>query len=332
MADVTYALGDIHGRKDLLDRAENILYLVSKKIPSNNPCVRLIGDYVDIGPDSKKVMDTIISSSLADMPMFSMLGNHELWLSRVVSMALMNNPDCCSWLNNDTLKTIQSYGIDINQIPNDRNEQMKILTKFARAVPESHIEYIKKHMSSLSIDDNIIYAHAGIDKNKDINNQHIDVLTSGIDQKGGFPDCGYNGDMPVVMGHLVKKTPFISRNGKIIDLDTNAVGTGILTCGIFTDGTLGGLLAITPKDGIDFVPVIVDDETIPLNFIRVVINWWKDVLLSCKEPPILIFNNEKREDLFRNLIGLNKYKRGKNPSIYKKSGYEIMPIMSISKK
>jgi len=330
MSDVVYALGDIHGRLDLLERAENVLSIVSKKIPANQPSVKLMGDFIDHGPDSKGVLDKILSSSLAGMPMECMLGNHDMWLSRVVSMIRSNNTSCVAWLNESTLATIRSYGINVDSVPKSQDEKIKLLIKFARNVPEEHLIYIKDHTSVLSVDAGTIFVHAGIDKRYDLNNQNIDICINGPNNPGGFPESGWDDDMPVVMGHLVKSSPFISRNLKIIDLDTDAWETGILTCGIISNGKIAGFLAITPKSGIDFTPVIHDDVSIPLSLFKYTAKWWKDVFASCKDIPVLVFSDPKRKEYFCQLTGLVRFKSSPNIGAYKKEGYRIMLPISTS--
>lgn len=333
MSDVVYGLGDIHGRLDLLERAESRIAIAKTKIPANQPSVRLMGDCVDEGPNSSGVLDKVITSQLAGLPMQTMLGNHDIWLVRVINMIKSNNNACFSWLNDSTLQTIRSYGISVESVPRNDMDKMKLLLKFARAVPEEHLQYIQNYMSPLSIDAGCIFVHAGLDKRRSINHQSIDVCVNGPENPGGFPESGWNEEMPVVQGHLVKPSPFVSRNLKIIDIDTNAVETGILTCGIFTNGKVAGFMAITPKSGLDIIPVIEDDESIPLPYFRLVSKWWKDVFLALKETPVLIFNNPERLAIFCKLTGIQKYKTANNVNSFKtRKEFLIMPPISLSKK
>ena len=74
-----YAIGDIHGRLDLLDE---VLARIDADIASNftPQAIRVfLGDYIDRGPDSKRVLDRLISSR-AVQPTICLMGNHEAYL------------------------------------------------------------------------------------------------------------------------------------------------------------------------------------------------------------------------------------------------------------
>ena len=74
-----YAIGDIHGRLDLLNE---ILARVDADIamhPAPNTIRVFLGDYIDRGPDSKCVLDRLISYRVAQ-PTVCLMGNHEAYL------------------------------------------------------------------------------------------------------------------------------------------------------------------------------------------------------------------------------------------------------------
>lgn len=332
-SDVVYVLGDIHGRLDLLLKAEGLISILKTRIPSNSPSVRLIGDYVDHGPDSKGVMDRIIGSQLAGLPMISMLGNHDIWLSRVVHKIRANDP-VHAWIDESTLATVRSYGVRVDSYPHMPEEEQAIMTRFARRVPQEHLDYIRDYMSPLSIDAGAIFVHAGLNPKVGLNRQDMDVCISGPDIRGGFPESGWDGGengLPVIMGHLVQSVPLVSRNLKIACIDTGAHESGILTCGIISSGKISGFLSVVQKGGLDFVPVVVDNPKIPHQFWKLVARWWQDVFRASKEPPVLVFADEKRKQAFASMTKLENYREASNPvSFTKKGGFRKMPPILVS--
>ena len=74
-----YAVGDIHGRLDLLDE---VLARVDADVavhPASNAIRVFLGDYIDRGPDSKGVLDRLISYRMTQ-PTVCLMGNHEAFL------------------------------------------------------------------------------------------------------------------------------------------------------------------------------------------------------------------------------------------------------------
>ncbi len=82
-----YAVGDIHGRADLLKAllfqidAEQMLY------PSKRSIVVFLGDYIDRGPSSRDVIDLLLEYERTKEAIF-FKGNHETFVDRV-----LNDPD-----------------------------------------------------------------------------------------------------------------------------------------------------------------------------------------------------------------------------------------------
>ena len=74
-----YAIGDIHGRLDLLQVLSNKLRNDLRDHPSENAIVVLLGDYIDRGPDSAGVIDWFLAAGLP-APAIALRGNHEATL------------------------------------------------------------------------------------------------------------------------------------------------------------------------------------------------------------------------------------------------------------
>lgn len=96
------AIGDIHGCFDALkDLIEH------KIILTRNDKLILLGDYIDRGNQSKKVVDYIINLIEKSFDIVPLMGNHESMLLD----AMLNENDLPKWIQNGGNETIQSFGI-----------------------------------------------------------------------------------------------------------------------------------------------------------------------------------------------------------------------------
>src|SRR5664279_4247700 len=75
-----YAIGDIHGRADLLDRVLNRIDADLAKNPISLGIEVFLGDYVDRGPDSRQVFDRLVARNRTHRMVF-LKGNHETYLA-----------------------------------------------------------------------------------------------------------------------------------------------------------------------------------------------------------------------------------------------------------
>ena len=73
MSDPLYVIPDIHGHAEKLDHA---LSLIHREAGPKAPIV-FLGDYVDRGPDSRGVIQTLINGLDAGNPWIILRGNHE---------------------------------------------------------------------------------------------------------------------------------------------------------------------------------------------------------------------------------------------------------------
>ena len=76
-----YAVGDIHGRVDLLSELHRLISEdASHLTPGTDKLVVYVGDYVDRGMESRQVVDLLLERPLPDFSAIYLLGNHDAWL------------------------------------------------------------------------------------------------------------------------------------------------------------------------------------------------------------------------------------------------------------
>ena len=118
-----FAVGDIHGCKDLLDNIHQKIIKASKD-KKGEKLIIYIGDYIDRGPDIKGTIQTLIDFNPANFKKIFLLGNHEQMLLEFISEN-KNNP--FEWIYNGGSETLESYGIDLSEhIDNDMDLKIEI--------------------------------------------------------------------------------------------------------------------------------------------------------------------------------------------------------------
>ena len=132
-----YAIGDIHGYADQLERA---LSLIDADGGSDAPLV-FLGDLVDRGPDSRGVIERVKRGQDEGRDWTCVLGNHDRMFLRFVTEGIMHDDHIASgksWLHPALggPMTLASYGITADAPP--------VLTQEARGVPETLESFVHK--------------------------------------------------------------------------------------------------------------------------------------------------------------------------------------------
>lgn len=83
-----YTIGDIHGRLDLLNEVLARVAADMDLYPVPNSICVFLGDYIDRGPDSKRVLDRLINYSMAQ----SIIA----WPSRPSALWEITRPFCAN--------------------------------------------------------------------------------------------------------------------------------------------------------------------------------------------------------------------------------------------
>lgn len=233
-SSLTYAIGDLHGRHDLLMACMNA---IAAYAPGTAMKAIFLGDYVDRGPDSNKVIESLIGLSAA--PNITILkGNHEDLMVRAFKDR--DNVDIENWLMNGAIETLESYGWE-------RWNPM-----FDGYVPQAHIDFLDG-LPTVAEDDLRIFVHAGLIPGVPVDqHDHHDVLWIRQAFLRGKP-----GDFPkyVVHGHThthsQKKTSIPEVLEHRCNLDTGGYHTNVMAIAVFDDKQAAP---------IDIIDVIVEDK------------------------------------------------------------------------
>ena len=213
-----YAIGDVHGRADLLAemfaRIDDSLadFSAAKAIHI------FLGDYVDRGPQSRQVLDLLIARR-RQYNAVCLKGNHEGYL-----VEFLKNPAVLDeWRRYGGLDTLLSYGFAPSLKP-DWSESRALSSGLNRDLPESHHLFLNSLALSFTCGD-FFFVHAGARPGIPLARQSKEDLLSIRDDfllhEGAYEKVVVHGHTPVVR-------PDIRANR--INIDTGAYATGRLTC------------------------------------------------------------------------------------------------------
>ena len=211
-----YAVGDIHGRADLLSEITARIDDDIRRRPIAHAVEVYLGDYIDRGPRSKTVLD-LLAVRLVANDAVCLRGNHE-----AVMEGFLQDPAILPyWLQLGGMQTLASYGIELH----DGTEAASAVhRRFVDALPRAH-ELVMQCMRYQFICGDFLFVHAGIRPNIPIEHQDINDLIWIRDE---FLDSPQKHERFVVHGHTPVPHPDIRHNR--INIDTCAWKTGTLTC------------------------------------------------------------------------------------------------------
>lgn len=212
-----YALGDIHGRADLLKKMFTVIDADIARSPIRRPIEVFLGDYIDRGPDSAHTLDLLIERSLHRETVF-LKGNHEAYFLEV----LRDPAKVEDWRQFGGLQTLMSYGIQPTLNP-DATEQADLINALTKVISDDHLSFLRGLKPSFVCGD-FFFVHAGVRPGVPLNEQtEGDMLWI----RNEFLDSDENFGKFIVHGHTPVRAPDIRPNR--INIDTGAYATGNLT-------------------------------------------------------------------------------------------------------
>ncbi|MCK0096080.1 metallophosphoesterase [Yoonia sp. F2084L] len=229
-----YAIGDVHGQKDMLDHA---LALITADGGVDAKIV-FVGDYTDRGPDSRAVIDTLIAGRDAGRDWVFIKGNHDRFFTHFVRYGRQHDARVASGINwfNPRLggtETLASYGIKgVMRFAQDRIDGREMLEAFEApdgtfdaealqqmaltAVPTAHLDFLDTLPLWFETDD-LLFVHAGLRPGLPIDQQDPEDL---LWIRDPFLTSDEDFGKLVVHGHTALDYP--QHFGNRVDLDGGA--------------------------------------------------------------------------------------------------------------
>lgn len=218
-----YAVGDIHGRADLLLETIARIDEDLERRPIRHAVEVYLGDYIDRGPDSKAVID-LLSVRLVKNRAVCLRGNHEALMEDFLRDPAGLDP----WLQLGGMHTLASYGVR----PRAAKTETEVDTHrhFWHAFPRAHELFLQCLRYSFCCGD-FLFVHAGIRPGIPIKRQDLNDL---LWIRHEFLNSAEDHGKLIVHGHTPVPHPDIKQNR--INIDTGAWRTGTLTC-VAIEGT-----------------------------------------------------------------------------------------------
>jgi len=222
------AIGDIHGRLDLLDPLlEEVIPVALELDPATRPVMIFLGDYVDRGRASKGVIDRILELGRRDdLEVRALKGNHE----QAMLQFLLEDPGFGAvWCGQGGAQTMVSYGVTPPRMETDDKAWEIAREAFAQAVPPEHMAFLAGLELTATYGD-YVFVHAGMRPGIPLAAQlERDLLWIRQD----FLSATKPFEKVVVHGHTPEKEPFVGPSR--IGIDTGAYATGVLTAILLRD-------------------------------------------------------------------------------------------------
>ncbi|WP_422061953.1 metallophosphoesterase family protein [Sphingopyxis sp.] len=213
-----YAIGDIHGRDDLFARLIEKIEVDNDSRPAARTTLILLGDLVDRGPDSDRVVERARMLSAPFDEVRLLIGNHE----ECFLGALGGDEKRVRYfvrIGGDA--TIRSYWRD--DAAYDEADFEALAEKLPMLVPQQHIDFLGGGEDMIAIGD-YVFVHAGVRPGVPLDRQSLpDLRWIREDFLQETADFG----AVVVYGHTIGDE--VDRKPNRIGIDTGAYSSGVLT-------------------------------------------------------------------------------------------------------
>jgi len=216
-----YAIGDIHGRADVLRRLQaQIADDAADESKNLQKTIVYLGDYVDRGLESKAVIDLVMAPPPAGLAAVCLKGNHEEALLRFLTDASIGP----AWFAMGGDATAYSYGVGLPQGLPQQARFDHMWQDLNRRIPAEHVSFLSTLPLSYTAGD-YMFVHAGVRPGVALDRQSAEDL---LWIREEFLSATAGWDKVIVHGHSATHRPNSLPNR--IGIDTGAYATNVLTC------------------------------------------------------------------------------------------------------
>jgi serine/threonine protein phosphatase 1 len=225
-----YVVSDIHGLADRLATLHALIEEDAADYPVDRVTLVYLGDYVDRGPDSRRVIEMLLAPPpVAGAEAVHLLGNHERLMLDAIAPPAGTSRDAIDealglWLLNGGAETMDSYGMRDGQ-------------RFH--VPREHIAFLRGLKLSHAAG-GYVFVHAGVLPGVPLDQQDGRNL---VWIREPFLSSDADHGATVVHGHTPIRSGRIEVRPNRIGIDTAAVFGGPLTCLVLEGDQLRTLTA-----------------------------------------------------------------------------------------
>ncbi len=213
-----YAIGDVHGRLDLLEQLLALIERDWSERPARKVVLVFLGDLIDRGPQSAQVIERLRTYAPSGAQKVFLLGNHEEVLLRIIGGETSLVP---SWLRFGGAQCLESYGGDARRVA--QSPESEALEAIRAAIPVQHLKFLESFVDTCRFGD-YLFVHAGIQPNVPIDEQ-LQADLRWIREPFLMDDTDHG--CVVVHGHTISEA--VEERENRIGIDTGAYRTGVLT-------------------------------------------------------------------------------------------------------
>ncbi len=224
------AIGDVHGRLDLLDGLMPWALSVAARLGGQ---IVLLGDYVDRGPESAGVLAYLRLMLARNLPITPLAGNHEQMLLEFLRRPTLGR----AWLRHGGRATLKSFGV----APPPPAADMRALSRAAPALDLAMPEATQDFLAALPLSfrsGNLFCSHAGRSRRRPVTRQPAATLLwgRGVEEAPAPWTPAQRRSGWSVQGHVTTALPLVGDNR--ISIDTGAWKTGRLTAALIQKGRI----------------------------------------------------------------------------------------------
>lgn len=214
-----YAIGDVHGRNDLLQPLLDQIARDDTTRGAAETQIIFLGDLVDRGDDSAGVIETAMALKTSGRSVRFLLGNHEEVFLKACRKRDLKTLRFFLKIGGDA--TLQSYPIPRSEYLTLTLEELA--DRLPSLIPEAHLAFLENFEDQIILGD-YAFVHAGIRPGVPLSEQKRSDMRWIREE---FTD--HRGDLEkvVVYGHTIYAE--IEERGSRIGIDTGAFASGVLT-------------------------------------------------------------------------------------------------------
>lgn len=214
-----YVVGDIHGEIDLLKELHKKMLADATDGPTARILQIFLGDYIDRGPDSKGVVDWLLSAPPTDWQRICLKGNHET----MVHDFLDDSETLKRWQQLGGAQTLRSYGVGLSS-PKKKVSPDNLRADFAKKISKEHRDFYNNSPLFFEMG-SYFFAHAGVRPELALQAQEEEDL---LWIRDDFLQSKLDFGKIIIHGHTPVSQPEMYHNR--INIDTGAYMSGKLTC------------------------------------------------------------------------------------------------------
>lgn len=239
---VVYAIGDVHGRADLLAELHEAIVADAARRAARRRVIVYLGDYVSRFPRAREVVETLVAPPPRGFARVVLKGNHEDTVVRFLDGELRSGHH---WIRYGGHATLAEYGVDVDATAADgplaaRAAHLEaVRRRLARALPGAHEAFLRA-LALSHREGGYAFVHAGLRPGVPLARQAAGHM---LWIRDPFLRAEADFGCTVVHGHTIAPAPEVRRHR--IGIDTGAYRTGVLTC-LVLEGARRAFLQTAP--------------------------------------------------------------------------------------